>query len=81
MSHHSIRIQILTVLSQTGEYKLPEDTLFTTLTKILDAAVTDPDFQAALKWLKDKAYIDFTVEELSEAKRWFITESGKAKIK
>jgi hypothetical protein len=81
MSHHSIRLQILQVLSRTANYKMPEDTLLTTLTQLLDADVSKSEFQDALKWLKDKAYIDFTVDEITENQRWFITSSGKGKIK
>jgi hypothetical protein len=81
MSHHAIRLEILKVLSKTGDYKMPEDTLLTTLNQLLDAAVSESEYQEALNWLKAKAYIDFTVDEISEAKRWYITASGKAKTK
>ena len=36
--------------------------------------------ELAAAWLKDKGYVDFTIEELSGAKRWAITEAGKSKL-
>lgn len=76
-----LRNQILTVLSQCGSYQLPEETLRASLRQMMGAAVEEAEIDAALKWLKDKAYIDFTVDEVSEAKRWAITASGKQKVK
>ena len=76
---HFLRIQILVALNQFAPNKCPERSLFAQMNIVL-SAVTESELRTALQWLKDKAYIDFSVEELSEQKLWFITSSGKATL-
>lgn len=76
-----LRQQILTLLKQCGSYQLPDGTLRDSLRQVMGDAVTDAEIEASLKWLKDKALIDYTVEEVTETKRWAITEAGKAKTR
>jgi hypothetical protein len=76
-----LRQQILTLLKQCSTYQLPEPTLRDSLKQMMGRAVTDDEIDSSLQWANEKAYIDFTVEEISGVKRWFITENGKAKLK
>ena len=80
LNSHVLRISILVQLQQCGGNKLPQNALFAHLNAVLDFAVTEEELQRELAWLKSKAYIDFTVDELSEMPRWFITEAGKTKL-
>jgi hypothetical protein len=75
-----LRQQILTLLKHCNTYQLPEPTLRDSLKQMMGRAVTDDEIDATLTWLNAKAYIDFTVEEISGVKRWSITENGKAKL-
>ena len=75
---HALRIAILQALD-LGGYRLPEKTLFIQINALF-GTVTEAELKDALEWLKSKAYVDWTVEEISEEKRWTITESGKAKL-
>lgn len=72
------RTIIRRMLGETGKYKLPEDTMRAQLCRQLDAtAINEVQFQQDLKWLLDRAWIDYTVEAESETKRWFLTEEGR----
>ena len=68
------------VLEQCEGYALPEQAMRDQL-KLGMPALEDAALQEAIEWLNAKAYIDFTVEEITGTKRWVITESGKAKLK
>ena len=73
------RTIIRQMLGELGKYKLPEDTLRAQLASQLDGTVNDVQLQQDLKWLLDKAWIDYKVEPESEVKLWFLTEEGKKK--
>lgn len=76
-----LRQQILTLLKQCGAYQLPEEGLRASLKQMMGEAVKDSEIDAALEWLKGKAFIDDTVEELSGERRWRITDAGKQKAR
>jgi hypothetical protein len=83
INHHAIRINILHILQQAGEFKMPDDALKKHLRKLLDVVpsqLSDAEIDRELEWLKAKAWIDWTIEGITEEKRWAITASGKATI-
>ena len=55
------RTIIRQMLGELGKYKLPEDTLRAQLASQLDGEVNDVQLQQDLKWLLDKAWIDYKV--------------------
>jgi len=75
-----LRTAVLTMLKQAGDYQLPEAALCEQVRLALGRSVTDAQTQQALGWLHDRAFIDFTVDPMSEEKRWKITDSGKAQL-
>ncbi len=78
MNKHKLRILILSMLGRSSDWEFPEEALCDEISLMQRGAVAKEEVQAALKWLNEKAYVDFTVEPISETKRWKITESGKA---
>lgn len=78
MKRSALRFDILGLLAECGGNWLPETTLFAQLHSLLGRVVSELEMCDSLAWLKGKAYVDFTVEELTEQKRWRITDAGKA---
>jgi hypothetical protein len=84
MNHHAIRLNILHILQQAGEFKMPDDALKKHLRKLLDVdsiKLPDAEIDRELLWLQGKAWIDWTVEGLTEEKRWNITDTGRVTLK
>lgn len=77
----NLRLQILSELDRNQGYAMPEKTLFQAINLVLAASVSEKELREVLDWLKAKGYIDFTVDEMSEARRWKITEAGKGALK
>lgn len=84
LNHHAVRINILHILQQAGEFKMPDDALKKHLRKMLDVdllELRDAFIDEQLKWLTEKGKVDFVVDDLApEKKLWRITASGKATI-
>ena len=80
MKKHALRLDILGLLAPCGSHWLAERTLFIQLNTLSGSAVAESEMRDALAWLKGKAYVDFTVEELTEQTRWRITEAGRQKL-
>ena len=75
----NLRPMIRTMLQEVGLYQVPETTLRAQIEGQLGGTVDEAAFQADLKWLMDKAWIDYTVEPESGAKRWALTPEGRAR--
>jgi len=75
-----LRTAVLTMLNQTGDYKLPEEVIQGQVTRAFPAAASDAAAKA-LAWLHEKGFADYEVDHMTEEKRWKITESGKAQLR
>jgi len=72
-----LQARVLKVLKPCLGYWLDEQTLYLTL-NLSRPAVTRARLEAALRELRDKAYIDFRVDPLSRLTEWRLTPSGHA---
>lgn len=72
-----LQARVLKILKPCRGYWLDEQTLFLTL-NLSRPAVTRARMEAALRELRDKAYVDFRVDALSRLTEWRLTPSGSA---
>jgi hypothetical protein len=72
-----LQARVLKVLKPCLDYWLDEQTLYLTL-NLSRPAVARAALDAALRELRDKAYIDFRVDPLSRLTEWRLTPSGRA---
>jgi hypothetical protein len=72
-----LQARVLKILKPCRGYWLDEQTLYLTL-NLSRPAVTRERLDAALRELRDKAYIDFRVDPLSRLTEWRLTPSGNA---
>jgi hypothetical protein len=72
-----LQARVLKILKPCRGYWLDEQTLFLTL-NLSRPAVTRGRLDAALRELRDKAYVDFRVDPLSRLTEWRLTPSGHA---
>lgn len=74
---NAIRITILQVLSKSGSYAMPEDDLVIWCGRMTGETHTVATLAGPLQWLLGKGAVDYTIDGLSEVKRWSITAAGK----
>ena len=67
------RTLIRELLSKTGSYKMSEDVLRATIRVATDDIVNEAKFKDALQWQHDRGVIDFTIDQETGVKRWFLT--------
>jgi hypothetical protein len=72
-----LQARVLKILKPCLSYWLDEQTLYLTL-NLSRPAVTRARLEAALRELRDKAYLDFRVDPLSRLTEWRLTPSGHA---
>ncbi len=72
-----LQARVLKILKPCLSYWLDEHTLYLTL-NLSRPAVTRARLDAALRELRDKAYLDFRVDPLSRLTEWRLTPSGRA---
>ena len=72
-----LQARVLKILKPCRGYWLDEQTLYLTL-NLSRPAVTRERMEAALRELRDKAYVDFRVDPLSRLTEWRLTPSGHA---
>ena len=72
-----LQARVLKILKPCLDYWLDEQTLCLTL-NLSRPAVARAALEAALRDLRDKAYIDFRVDPLSRLTEWRLTPSGRA---
>jgi len=70
-----LQARVLKILKPCRGYWLDEQTLYLTL-NLSRPPVTRGRLEAALRELRDKAYIDFRVDPLSRLTEWRLTPSG-----
>lgn len=75
----NLRAAIRTMLKEAGRYQLPEATLRSQIEGQLAGAIDEAQFQGDLKWLLDKGWVDYTVDQESGVKRWALTEEGRTR--
>ena len=76
----NFRATIRTMLKEIGStYQLPEAVLRSQIEGRLGGAVDEAQFQSDLKWLLDKAWVDYTIDPESGVKRWALTEEGRTR--
>jgi hypothetical protein len=72
-----LQARVLKILKPCQGYWLDEQTLSMTL-NLSRPAVTRVRLEAALRELRDKAYLDFRVDPLSRLTEWRLTPTGHA---
>ncbi len=72
-----LQARVLKILKPCLDYWLDEQTLYLTL-NLARPSVPRATLEAALRELRDKAYIDFRVDALSRLTEWRLTPSGRA---
>jgi hypothetical protein len=72
-----LQARVLKILKPCRGYWLDEQTLYLTL-NLSRPPVSRARLDAALRELRDKAYIDFRVDPLSRLTEWRLTPSGRA---
>lgn len=72
-----LQARVLKILKPCQGYWLDEQTLYLTL-NLSRPAISRARLEAALRELRDKAYIDFRVDPLSRLTEWRLTPSGHA---
>ena len=72
-----LQARVLKILKPCQGYWLDEQTLYLTL-NLTRPGVTRAQLEAALRELRDKAYVDFRVDPLSRLTEWRLTPSGYA---
>lgn len=71
-----LRAKLLRALKPCGSYWLDEDTLHIQL-NLAHPGVSRDELLAALRLWKEKAYVDFRVDEISGLTEWRLTASGR----
>ncbi len=72
-----LQARVLKILKPCRGYWLDEQTLYLTL-NLTRPTVLRANLEAAMRELRDKAYIDFRVDPLSRLTEWRLTPSGQA---
>ena len=72
-----LQARVLKILKPCRSYWLDEQTLYLTL-NLSRPAVTRVQLEAAVRALRDKAYVDFRVDPLSRLTEWRLTATGHA---
>lgn len=68
---------LLTALAQCGRsYELPEAALLTQLNLTLNFAVAPKSLAAVLATFLQHGWADYSVDEVTQQKRWKLTEDG-----
>jgi hypothetical protein len=72
-----LQARVLKIVKPCRDYWLDEQTLYLTL-NLSRPHVARQELDAALRELRDKAYLDFRVDPLSRLTEWRLTPSGRA---
>lgn len=68
---------ILRVLQSCGGYPVRENMLYTQYNSANMTVQTMAALREHLQHAKDKGWVDYIVDEIDRAKKWFITSEGK----
>ncbi len=71
-----LRAKLLRALKPCGSYWLDEDTLYIQL-NLAHPGVGHDELLAVLHAWKEKAYVDFRVDEISGLTEWRLTDTGR----
>lgn len=77
----SVTLAILRVLHQCQGYTLTEEVLFQQVTAAMPQPITMAWMRQHLQICYDKGYVDFHVDQIDEAHKYFIKDAGKLIIK
>ena len=73
-------IAILRVLSSCGSYPVSESLLFTQVNSVTPWPVPTQSLHEHLAHAKEKGWIDYRMDEIDGAQKWFLTEAGKTTL-
>jgi hypothetical protein len=75
-----LTIEILNVLSQCGGYLLPNTALYNQLILSARPVPTRMEFDQEMQRLEQRAYVIGITNELTDERKWKLTESGKVAL-
>lgn len=72
-----MKIEILSILSQISDYLMPDGALFNEVSLSFRPSPTQTEYNAAMGQLEGDGYVMGITNELTNKRRWKITERGR----